>query len=268
MTIWKTWLTLFIIGALVCAINAKASVSSETIVLTEDNHIVFSGVVNDESVAKAQVDLVRVALKTPISQPIYLVIESPGGSVTAGNRFIDFGNSFPHKIKPICLFCASMGYHMFQSFDERIVYSSSTLMSHRVSIGGLSGQVPGEAVSRLNDIISVSGEMDAKVAKRIGITLKAYQELIYDELWLSGDGAVKTNHADRIAKIRCHESLFKNTQKSQVMTMFGPVDVESSRCPLVSGFLDAAAGKNSTFRNKEEMIKELRKTKRRITTEY
>jgi ATP-dependent protease ClpP protease subunit len=263
MKMWKTWLVLFTIGILLCT-----AAKSETIVLTEDNHVLFSGVVTEESVAKAQVELVKIAVKTRMSQPIYLVIDSPGGSVMAGNRFIDFANSFPHKINAICLFCASMGYHMFQSLDERIVYPSSTLMSHRVSINGLSGQVPGEAVTRLNEIIAVSNEMDAKVAKRVGISLKAYQELIYDELWLSGEAAVKTNHADKMTKIRCADSLFKSTNKETINTLFGSVEVETSKCPLVSGFLGVAAGKDSKFRNKDEMMDEIRKIKRRVTTKY
>jgi len=154
-----------------------------------------------------------------------------------------------------------MGYHIFQSLDERLVFPSSSLMSHRVSIGGLAGQVPGEAVTRINDIIATSNEMDEKVAKRIGISTEAYQKLIYDELWLSGSSAVKLKHADRVAKIRCSNELLNGTQKSTVNTLFGPVEVTTSKCPLISGVLSFSF-ESVKFRSEGEALQMVRKVKR------
>jgi ATP-dependent protease ClpP protease subunit len=264
---WKTALLLVVIGLLLSFSKASNTATDKGITLTEDNHIVFSGKVDDESVAKAQIEIAKISTKLERYDVIYLVIDSPGGSVPAGNRFIDFANSLPQKIKPICLFCASMGYHMFQSFDERLVYSSSELMSHRVAIGGLSGQVPGEAVTRLNDIINVSNKMDRSVAARIGIDVKAYQALIYNELWLDGDEAVKTHHADRIAKIKCSEELVNNQKSQTFNTLFGPVEAKFSTCPLISGFIDLQF-KKEQFRSRDEAVREIRKFKRSITVEY
>jgi ATP-dependent protease ClpP protease subunit len=255
----KTCITLFIIGILLS--TQIQSQSGHVITLTKDNHVFFSGEVNDLSVAKAQQQLGQISTKLSKNDVIYLVIDSPGGSVTAGNLFIDFANSLPQKIKPICVFCASMGYHMFQSFNERLVYPSSMLMSHRVSIGGLSGQVPGEATSRLANIIETSQEMDEKVAKRVGMSVEAYQKSIYDELWLSGLKAVKTRHADRIAKIKCDNNLLNGTQKSTVNTLFGPVEIVTSKCPLISGILDFSF-KRENFRSAKEALQMVRKAKR------
>lgn len=241
--------------------------SDSSITLTENNHVVFAGEVNDTSVAKAQLEMGRISSRLSTNDVIYLVIDSPGGSVSAGNLFIDFAKSLPQKVKPICIFCASMGYHMFQSFDERLVYSSSMLMSHRVSIGGLSGQVPGEALSRLQNIINTSNEMDAKVAKRIGVSLTDYQKSIYDELWLSGDAAVKTRHADRVAKIKCSNDLMTETKVQNVRTIFGPVDVTTSACPLINGILELKF-KRENFRSVNEAAREVKRVKRSVTWNY
>lgn len=268
MKIWKTALVFIVIGILLSFSHMSQPASDGTITLTNENHILFSGEVNDQSVAQAQVALAKLSSQLERNDVIYLVIDSPGGSVTAGNRFIDFASSLPQKIKTICLFCASMGYHIFQSLDERLVYPSSELMSHRVRIGGLAGQVPGEAVSRLNDIIATSNRMDEQVAKRIGITVEAYQKSIYDELWLSGESAVKLKHADRIAKIRCSEDLAVNTIDQTFMTMFGPVEVTMSACPLISGFLKIQLKRENKFRSMQEAINEVRKVKRIITTQF
>ena len=265
MKIWKTALVFVVIGLLLSfAKLAQFKMSSNIVTLTEKNHVLFAGEVNDKSVAEAQVALAAISADLSESEVIYLVIDSPGGSVQAGNRFIDFAASLPQKIKTICLFCASMGYHMFQSLDERLVYESSELMSHRVRIGGLAGQVPGEAVSRLNDIISTTNRMDEKVAKRIGISVAEYQKSIYDELWLSGLDAVKTRHADRVAKIRCSKELVTRTKSFTANTLFGAVDVTVSSCPLISGVLKLEFKGEHQFRSEQEAISEVRKVLRTV----
>lgn len=248
------------------AVKFVESKTDEAIVLTPDNHILFTGTVNDESVAEAQMVIGQLSKKLDKNDVIYLVIDSPGGSVSAGNLFIDYANSLPQKIKPICIFCASMGYHMFQSFDERIVYSSSTLMSHRASLGGMGGQVPGELESRLSSIKDTLFEMDSKVAKRVGTSVEDYRKLIYDELWLNGAKAVRMKHADRVAKIKCSDELLTGTIESKVMTLFGPVDVTMSACPLISGILEAKFSKY--FRSQAEAIREVKKVKRSVMANY
>lgn len=252
---------LFVIGILIS--TPLMSQPEDVVLLTAKNTIHFTGEVSDTSVSKAQKALGLLSAGLSKDATIYLVIDSPGGSVAAGNMFIDFANSLPQKIKPICIFCASMGYHMFQSFDERLVFSSSSLMSHRVSIGGLSGQVPGEAISRLQSIIDTSNEMDDKVAKRIGTSSEAYKKLIHDELWLSGSSAVSRNHADKIAKIRCSKELLEGVQKGTVNTMFGPVSVVTSKCPLISGILDFKF-ERKFFRSSAEALRMVKRAKRSV----
>ena len=255
----KTTIFLFTIGILLSA--QLMSQSSDSILLTGNNTVHFSGKVDEVSVAKAQRELGLLSAKLGKNDTIYLVIDSPGGSVVDGNQFIDFADALPQKIKPICVFCASMGYHMFQSFDERLVLPSSMLMSHRVSIGGLSGQVPGEANSRLKRIERISHEMDVKVAKRVGMSVDSYKALIYDELWLSGAESVETKHADRIAKFRCSKELLTGTNKGTVNTLFGPVEVITSKCPLISGILSFSF-KREAFRSENEVLNLVKKVKR------
>jgi ATP-dependent protease ClpP protease subunit len=260
-----------LLTAILLLIGVTAAVnrsSNETITLTTDNHILFSGPVTGESVAQAQSRLSEISANLSDSETIYIVLDTPGGSVSAGNLFIDYAKSLPQKIKPICLFCASMGYHMFQAFDERIVYSSSTLMSHRAALGGLSGQVPGELETRLSAIKTILVQMDAMAAKRVGLSTEAYQKLIYDELWLDGQTAVDTKHADRIAKIRCSEVLVQSRRTEVVRTFFGPVTVTYSNCPLISGVLDAKIGDNTKFRSVDEAIATVKRDKRTISWTY
>lgn len=256
---------LTVIAAMLLSNSAVAN--DDIVVLTENNHIVFSGPVTDQSVAVAQLELAKISRKLDDSDTIYLILDSPGGSISAGNLFIDFANSLPQKIKPICLFCASMAYHMFQSFDERLVWSSSQLMSHRASLGGLGGQVPGEVESRLNSIKTVLDIMDTKIAGRIGISKEKYQQQIFSELWLDGLTAQKQNHADRLAKIKCDKTILGQVMKKEYNTMFGKVSVTVSKCPLINGFLGVEFGQQQ-FRSEAEAVKEVNKMRRNVVMEF
>lgn len=261
----KTVAVLFIIGVLM-SFSAKSS--SDVVTLTSRNHIAFVGPVNDMSVAKAQLELATISSNLSKSDVIYLVIDSPGGSIAAGNRFIDFANSLPQKIKPICLFCASMGYIMFQSFDERLVYASSELMSHRASLGGVQGQIPGEFITRVNNVMDILNRINSRVSARLGMSKEAYERLIYNELWLEGEAAVKMKHADKVVKITCERYLATKTEERTINTFFGPVTVKTSKCPLISGFLSVKMGAGSSFRSEQEAVQVVKKTLRTYQMEF
>lgn len=141
-------------------------------------------------------------------------------------------------------------------------------MSHRAALGGLSGQVPGELESRLSSIKRILDIMDAAVAKRVGLSPEAYKKLIYDELWLDGQSAVKTGHADRIAKIKCSDKIIAATRSEVVRTFFGPVQVTFSKCPLISGILDLKLAKESKFRSEAEAMALVKKTKRSVVFNF
>lgn len=261
---------LFCLGLLI-----SASSFSQDVVLTNDNYVILSGPVTDNSVSGVAQKLGQLSAKLPAGAVVYLVLDTPGGSVMAGSQLADFGKSLPLKIKPVCLFCASMGYHLFQSFDERIVQSSSTLMSHRASLGGVSGQIPGEFITRVNQIMSYLNEMDTKAATRVGMTREAYQQLIYNELWLSGTEAVKVKHADRLAKIRCDKSLLDGFRTEEVPTPFGVFEVKFSKCPLISGIFGIKRVEQQGFtqtyqvpKNEQEVMSEIKRAKRNVFMRY
>jgi ATP-dependent protease ClpP protease subunit len=212
--------------------------------LEEANSVVFRETFTDESVTKAMLELKAKSAKLSSSAIIYLVLDTPGGSVDAGTRLISFAKALPQKIKTVTLFAASMGFITVQGLDERLVLDTGTLMSHRAKLGGMGGELPGELITRLKFIMGTLEKLDAMSADRMSLTLKAYQELIRDEYWVSGQDAVNDKAADRTVLVKCGKSL-DGTQILDVETMFGNFKVTLSKCPMIPGVLAVEGGKEA-----------------------
>ena len=127
--------------------TGKAYPNSKTVVLEKGNTVVIRSPVNSKSMSKAMFELNELSFKLNKEDKIYLVLDTPGGSVFAGLDFIDYAKALPQKIITITKFAASMGFQIVQNLDDRYITPSGTLMSHRAS-GGVSGQFDGELESR------------------------------------------------------------------------------------------------------------------------
>lgn len=217
------------------AIQSKLNNSREVIMLTEDNMVTLDQAFDDNSVTQAMVEMKRLSDKAPKGSTLYLVLNTPGGSVDAGLKLISFLKALPQKVKTLTIFAASMGFQTVQNLDERLILESGTLMSHRATFG-VQGQGPGEIFSRLKYIMSMIDSLDSIAAARMNITFDAYRKMIHDEYWAYGENATRENAADRTVVARCGKGL-DLTKKSRVDTIFGRAEVEMSKCPLMPGII-------------------------------
>ena len=204
---------------------------AKDLVLTEENSVVFNQAVSEEFVSKKTLELLIKSSKT---SPIYLVLDTPGGSVVSGLRFIDVIKSLKIPVHTVTLFAASMGYQIVQELGTRYITPSGTLMSHRGAVSGIGGQIPGELNSRLNFIASMLSGMSDRASKRVGVTKEQYDASIINELWSFGQQAVDTNQADEIINVTCDSSLIRETYEQEVFTIFGAAVLKFSKCPLIS----------------------------------
>lgn len=223
----KKLLTLMLLLPTLALANLK------TIKLTEKNTINFNEDFNAMSVASKQSELFKLAANSQ-ENDLYIVMYTPGGSVSAGSLFIDTANALGKNIHTITIFSASMGYHTVQGLGKRYILPSGVLMSHRAFASGLQGQFPGELNQRIEMLMKSTEELDKIAANRVGLKLEEYKSIIHDELWLTGADAVKRGHADEVVQATCDESL-SGTYEKKFFTFFGPVNVEFSNCPLIVG---------------------------------
>ena len=248
----------FIIGLLV--LTGAAFAKTEKIVLTEANSVIFNQEVTSDYVSKKTLEVIT---KSTRSNVIFLVLDTPGGSVSAGLSFIDTIKSLNIKVHTITIFAASMGYQMVQELGTRYIMPSGTLMSHRGAVGGLSGQVPGELNSRLGHIQAILDGMSQRASLRVGMRKKDYDAAIINELWVFGQQAVDSRHADAVASVTCSRELINGTYVERVATLFGEVQLTFSKCPLVSAPIAFSFGKKIAPENFEK-VKQLIKMKKNI----
>lgn len=231
MKIWKAAIVLFVIGILLSFSHMSQTATRPSIELTQSNHVLLKGEVNSYSVTSVQLQMASLQYTNPSVQ-LYLVLDTPGGSVGDGLRLIDFISAFPSKVNVICIQCGSMGYHIFQGLGDRIVIDSSELMAHRWYIS-ISGQLPGEVQSELASSLERQRTIFTRNAKRIGLTYDQFLKLIYNEHRIDGATAVKTKHADYIANISCDIALTAVTMKTVEVKKSKTIVRTFSACPLI-----------------------------------
>lgn len=214
------------------------SSDKKVLTLSEKNTITFNSQFTGSYVAQKQMEAFQKCAIN-VGQEITITLYSPGGSVSAGQLFFDTLKALPCKFNTLTIFAASMGYQTVQNLGKRYILPSGILMSHRAYVSGLSGEIGGELDSILELLKTNVEDLDKVAAKRVGLTLIEYQNLVRDELWLTAQKAVDTNHADEIVLATCDESL-SGTSFQTFETFFGNFRVEFSNCPLVTGVISVS----------------------------
>lgn len=197
---------------------------SRHIVLNANNTVLLKGQVTSDSVS--------YVVKTLISKnPEYLFIDSPGGSIQAGNYLVETLKT--KKVKCIASKAYSMAFVILQACSERYILSTSTLMQHQASL-----RVHNELAQLkeyINMVSSMEDHLNEMQSQRIGMKKEAFTQRVLTEWWLFGRDIVKHNCADAIVSISCAKSLLNQKVIIKEKMIFGEVTYTYSACPLVPG---------------------------------
>lgn len=221
------------LAALLTILLPTAAKASEKIVLNSANTVVFRGVVDGTSTTLAQLQLVKQVVKRGFKNyPIYLVLDSPGGSIDAGYMFVQFAKHIPN-LHTISIFAASMASAIAEELPgKRYVTENGTMMFHK-AYAGLEGTVEtGNLETRLYYVKKQVLTLENANASRMRMTLSDYKSLIANELWLDGPDSVTYRAADQMVDIVCTVELIAQTRQVNIMSLFGAASFQFSACPL------------------------------------
>jgi len=209
-------------------------IAMSQITLTKNNHVVFKGVVDDESVAQASKDLLKASFRTKPGDTIYLVLDSGGGSIYAGLDFVQLFATIPRNVECVAIRAHSMAHHFLQACPGiRHGTSNMLSMAHRAA-GTFRGTFnSGEIEQQLKLWTGIVQSMEKVNAKRMGLSLKKYQSLAKDEYWCHGQDCVKKKFVDSISKVTCSKELVEKEVKKTINTFFGSYNVYTSACPVI-----------------------------------
>lgn len=220
--------------------EAKSSASASKpnhVVLTKDNSVTINDVFYSDVAAKVILETKALDARLPSGDPIYLVINSPGGSIDAGLELIENLSSLNRPVHTVNVFSASMGFQTAQGLGDRLITKNGTLMSHKAA-GGFYGEFPGQLDSRYDYYKKRVLRMDKLAAERSGgkLTLQQYLDLIENEYWCDGQDCVDKGVADRVVTASCDKSL-EGTHKNLLaefyfMGMSIQITAEQDNCPV------------------------------------
>lgn len=226
-------LTLVLLIAIAMSQDAGGS-QKDVIVLSDKNTVSLNVPIDGDSVRAVERELLAISDKLGASETIYLVLNTPGGSVGDGLELIELIKGLPQKVSTISLFSASMGFILSQYLGDRYVLENSSLMSHRAYVEGMQGSVPGTLNTRVNFVNEQLKDVEKAVAKRAGYPLNVYQDMIANELWLSGPDSVKLNFADKVVTARCDKSLRGSGSTRTVRLFIFQAKITYDKCPLIT----------------------------------
>lgn len=245
----KGIITLFLMTLTMVAFALPVQFPTRTVILEESNFIVLNSEFNQTSVAKVMSNVLKIKNSlnysfsdlTKDNQPIYLILDTPGGSIQSGIAMIDYLNSLNIEIKTISLFAASMGFYAIQSLGERLITTSGTLMAHKAR-GGFQGEFDAGSSSQLDSIIKFwkrrIDRMDNQVVLRTkGIhTQKSYRKLIENEYYCEGYDCQNQGFVDAVVNVVCGKSLSGQVTENKTMKVYGftfQLEIVKSKCPLI-----------------------------------
>jgi ATP-dependent Clp protease, protease subunit len=205
------------------------------VTLTPENTVGFTSEVTQDSISSLIINIEKLPAKN-----VYVYIISPGGDVTAGEKFLEYAQTTDKHLICIADVAISMAYHMLEGCHERLVVPSTLLMEHQ-AVASLQGNVH-QMQGLLDSIIKDITRVETDTAKRLGISLDKYRELTMNEWWSVADDAIKYNEADKIVLAKCSSQLLKIETKDTMAVNFGPltgsVPIIKNGCPFITPKID------------------------------
>ena len=161
--------------------------------------IIFLSEEVDDGIANAIVAYMLYLDSEDQSKPIYLYINSPGGSVTAGMAIYDTMQYIKSEVITICVgLAASMGAFLLSAGEKgkRLALPHARIMIHQ-PLGGSRGQASDIEIEA-KEILRIRGVLDSILAERTGKDLDTIQSDTDRDYFMSAQEAMEYGLVDQV----------------------------------------------------------------------
>ncbi|MBP5788709.1 MAG: ATP-dependent Clp endopeptidase proteolytic subunit ClpP [Neisseriaceae bacterium] len=181
--------------------NAVDSFESHDIYsrLLKERIVFMVGPVTDETANLVVAQLLFLESENP-DKDIYLYINSPGGSVTAGLSIYDTMNFIKPDVATLCLGqAASMGAFLLSAGakGKRFALPNSRIMIHQPLLGGLSGQASDIEI-HAKELLKIKQKLNQLMAEHTGKPLSDLEKDTDRDNFMSADEAAKYGLVDKV----------------------------------------------------------------------
>ena len=171
--------------------------------LLKERIIFMVGPVTDESANLVVAQMLLLDSENP-DKDIYLYINSPGGSVTAGLSIYDTMNFIKPDVSTLCLGqAASMGAFLLSAGTKgkRFALPNSRIMIHQPLLGGLSGQASDIEI-HAKELLKIKQKLNELMAEHTGKRLAQLEKDTDRDNFMSADDAHKYGLIDQVINSR------------------------------------------------------------------
>ncbi len=165
--------------------------------------IVFLGQQVDDEIANLVVAQMLYLEAEEPEKDIYLYINSPGGSVSAGMGIFDTMNQITPNVSTICLgLAASMGAFLLSAGEpgKRLSLPHSRIMIHQ-PLGGAQGQASDIEI-QAQEILYLKQQLNNYLAQHTGQPLERIEEDTERDFFMSPQESMEYGLIDRIIERR------------------------------------------------------------------
>ena len=166
--------------------------------LLNDRIIFLADEVNDVTASLVVAQLLYLEAQDP-DKDIYLYINSPGGSITAGMAIYDTMNYIKCDVSTICVgMAASMGAFLLSSGakGKRMALPNAEVMIHQ-PLGGMQGQATDIKI-HADRIIKIKEKLNKLLSEQTGKPLKTIEKDTERDNFMSADEAMAYGLIDKV----------------------------------------------------------------------
>jgi ATP-dependent Clp protease protease subunit len=183
--------------------------TSQTIILEKNKYVPLIGSI-DEDITN---EFIRKASEIAnITKDLMIYINSPGGSVTEGEKIInqiEFYKKNEYKVNCIALNAFSMAFYVFQSCDTRYITNISKLMSHKMILSMFGVQLQ-NLLNYLDMVKKIDDRLTNMVCNKINMPVSEYNAKQYNDWWIYGDDIITYRLADTIVYVNLDVTVDNN----------------------------------------------------------